>query len=115
MVSQSRNVASLRETHVGRELFLRSLAGGAQACGFGSAGLAEGAYADLVVLDDDDPMLVGHGDTSLLDALVFSGYRLPIERVMVHGRWQVVDGRHRGDDDIRAAFAATLRRLGTGG
>jgi formimidoylglutamate deiminase len=104
LVSQSRNVASLRETHVG-----------AQACGLGSAGLAEGAYADLVVLDDDDPMLVGHGDTSLLDALVFSGYRLPIERVMVHGRWQVVDGRHRADEDIRATFAATLRRLGTDG
>jgi formimidoylglutamate deiminase len=112
LASQSRNVASLCEAHVGRELFQRALAGGAQACGLGNAGLAEGAYADLVVLDDDDPMLVGHGDTSLLDALVFSGYRLPIERVMVHGRWQVIDGRHRDEQDIRTTFAANLRRLG---
>jgi formimidoylglutamate deiminase len=114
LVSQSRNVASLSHAHVGRELFQRALAGGAQACGIDTAGLATGAYADLVVLDDDDPMLVGHDDTSLLDALVFSGYRLPIDRVMVHGHWQVVDGRHRDEQVIRADFAATLRRLGAG-
>ena len=112
LVSQSRNVASVREAHVGRELFQRALMGGAQACGLGGAGLAPGAHADLVALDDDDPMLVGHGDMSLLDALVFSGYRLPIDRVMVRGAWQVVDGRHRDEEGIRADFAATLRRLG---
>ena len=68
--------------------------------------------ADLVTLYDDDPMLVGHDEASLLDALVFSGYRLPIERVMVHGQWQVVDGQHVGQADTRAAFADALRKIG---
>ena len=57
-------------------------------------------------------MLVGHDDASLLDALVFSGYRLPVDRVMVGGEWCVVDGEHVGRQDIRRAFAAALERIG---
>ena len=112
LASQSRNVASLDDTHVGRELFERSLAGGAQAAGQGNAALEPGARADLVALYAEDPMLLGHDETSLLDALVFSGYRLPIERVMVGGEWRVVDGDHIERDSIRERFAATLQRLG---
>jgi len=113
LASQSRNVASLQEPHVGRELFARALAGGVQASTRSTAGLQAGAPADLVALYDDDPMLVGHDDASILDALVFSGYRLPIERVMVHGDWCVIDGNHVDQDGSRAAFAAALERLGT--
>jgi formimidoylglutamate deiminase len=112
LASQTRNVASFEEAHVGRELFQRACRGGAQASGVASAGLAVGAPADLVALYDDDPMLVGHGAESLLDALVFSGYRLPIERVMVHGQWRVVDGEHVARDTARSAFAHALQRLG---
>ena len=112
LASQSRNVASLDEPHVGRELFSRALAGGAQASAQSTVGLEAGAPADFVALYDDDPMLVGHDDASLLDALVFSGYRLPIERVMVHGDWCVVDGDHVDQADIRAGYAAALERFG---
>ena len=112
LASQSRNVAAIEQPHVGRELFIRALAGGMQACGQKTQGLVTGAPADLVVLYDDDPMLVGHDDASLLDALVFSGYRLPIERVMVNGEWRVIDGDPIGRDEARAGFATTLRRIG---
>ena len=112
LASQSRNVAALEEAHVGRELYGRALAGGAQAGGSASVGLEKGAPADLVTLDDDDPMLVGHGDASLLDALVFSGYRLPIDRVMAQGAWRVVDGLHVEQDDVRAEFSAAFKRVG---
>lgn len=112
LATQSRNVATLQEAHAGRELFLRVLAGGVQASTQNAPGLQIGAPADLVVLYDDDPMLVGHGDASILDALVFSGYRLPIERVMVHGDWRVIDGDHIDRDDSRNAYAATLERIG---
>ncbi len=114
LASQSRNIAALEDAHVGRELFQRVLEGGAQATGHASTGLAEGAFADLVALYDDDPMLVAHEDASLLDALVFSGYRLPIDRVMVHGSWRVVDGVHVDQANIRAAFAVALKRIGAG-
>jgi formimidoylglutamate deiminase len=112
LASQSRNVAALEQAHVGRELFTRALHGGLQASGHEPRGIRAGAMADLVVLNADDPMLVGHGDASLLDALVFSGYRLPIDRVMVHGKWQVIDGLHVAQEQSRTAYAETLHRIG---
>jgi formimidoylglutamate deiminase len=112
LATHSRNIAALDDAHVGRELFLRVLAGGARATGHQAGGLEKNARADLVALYEDDPMLIGHGDASLLDALVFSGYRLPVERVMVGGEWCVVDGEHTGRRDIRKDFAAALERIG---
>lgn len=109
--SQSRNVAYWRDRHIGRELFLRTLAGGARAGGQSKVGLEEGAAADLVVLDEKDPMLAGHGSDTLLDALVFSGYRLPIERVMVEGEWQVIDGEHVDRDEAAGDFGEALASL----
>ena len=112
LVTRSRNIASIRDAHVGRELFERAVAGGAQASGQALAGLCEGAPADLVALYDDDPMLTGHGHDSRLDALVFSGYRLPIEGVMVHGEWQVIDGVHKDRVATRDAYRAAIKKLG---
>ena len=112
LASESRNVASVEDPHVGQELFRRALAGGAQAAGQSRFGLAPGTPADLVVLDGEDPMLAGHGPATLLDALLFSGYRVPIERVMVHGEWKVVGGRHVDRTRTAVDFAAALARVG---
>ena len=112
LASQTRNVVSLRDSHVGSELFARALEGGAQAAGQELAGIQPGAPADLVALCSDDPMLAGHDDDSRLDALVFSGYPLPVERVMVGGNWVVVDAVHVDRDRARDEFVATLARLG---
>ncbi len=111
LASQSRNVVSLRDSHVGRELFLRALEGGAAASGQETVGISENAPADFVVLCDDDPMLAGHDDESRLDALVFSGYPLPVERVMVNGKWCVVDAVHVDRDRSRSEYAETLAKL----
>jgi formimidoylglutamate deiminase len=113
LATQSRNVVSLRNSHVGSELFLRALEGGAAASGRESAGIEKGTAADFVVLSDDDPMLAGHGDESRLDALVFSGYPLPVERVMVHGEWRVTDAMHVNRDMARDAYAAAIAKLAT--
>ena len=113
LATRSRNVVSLRESHVGSELFLRALEGGAAASGQGDNGIGVGAAADLLVLFEDDPMLAGHGDASRLDALVFSGYALPVERVMVNGAWVVIDGVHVQREETRAAYAEAISKLGT--
>lgn len=113
LASQSRNVVSLRDSHVGSELFARALEGGALSSGQAIVGITEGAPADIVALCQDDPMLVGHSDDSRLDALVFSGYPLPVERVMVDGKWCVADAMHVDRDRARAEFAKTLTALGT--
>ena len=112
LASQSRNVVSLRDGHVGSELFTRALEGGALASGQATVGIVEGAPADIVALSDDDPMFAGHSDASRLDALVFSGYPLPVERVMVDGVWRVADAAHIDRDRAREAFAKTLEMLG---
>ena len=114
LVTRTRNVAAFGDSHVGSELFTRALDGGAAASGQGSAGLAADAHADLVVLNDDDPMLIGHTDATRLDALVFSGYPLPVERVMVAGEWHVVDAVHIERDRAREAFGNVLKKIGPG-
>jgi formimidoylglutamate deiminase len=111
LATRTRNVASRRNVHVGRELFERSVEGGAKACGLDQSGIREGAVADLVSLYGEDPMIVGHGDASRLDALVFSGYRLPIEAVMVSGEWVVNMGEHEMRDESREAYANAVRDL----
>ncbi len=111
LISQSRNVAAIRQQQTGRSLFELAAEGGALACGQQSGRLAAGANADLVVLDDDSPMLAGHTTRSFLDALVFSGFALPIDRVMVNGRWQVIDGRHKVEEDARSAYSDVAEQL----
>jgi formimidoylglutamate deiminase len=111
LTTASRNVSVFDGGHTGSALFDLVGAGGAQAAGRQSGGLEQGGVADLIVLDDSDPMFAGHDEESLLDSLVFSGYRVPIERVMVNGDWCVVDGHHVADDDLRAAYRQILEAL----
>lgn len=104
LITRTRNVAAIRNSSTGRSLYEHALQGGAMACGLESTGLRKGALADLVVLDDESPMLTGHDKESVLDALVFSGFTLPIDRVMVNGRWVVVEGRHEHYDSIARGY-----------
>ena len=109
--SLSRNVASVPHNHCGRNLLEKILEGGAQACGHGASGLQVGLPADLVVLDLDHPMLAGHATESILDALVFSGLSLPISRVMVAGKWQVIGGLHVEHQDIGSEYSKVVDNL----
>jgi len=111
LVSQSRNVAAIEHNNVGYELFTRALRGGALATAHEPAGIVAGACADLVVLKSDDAVLADQDDDRLLDALIFSGYRVPIERVMTCGTWQVVDGDHVDQDPVRMRYRHALRAL----
>ena len=111
LLHRSRNIAALDGAHTGQELFDRVIAGGAQAGALAMTGLFPGGAADLVTLNGDDPMLQGHNDETLLDALVFSGYRLPVDRVMVGGEWRVVAGQHIAAAAARRNFAAAMSAL----
>ncbi|MBT8077397.1 MAG: formimidoylglutamate deiminase [Gammaproteobacteria bacterium] len=107
--TRSRNVAAIGRRHTGRRLFELAAEGGALACGLPGGELRARAPADFLVLDDHNPMLSGHSDESILDALVFSGFTLPIDRVMVDGNWQLVDGRHRSREYARSEFNRVVR------
>jgi len=111
LITQSRNVAAVELDHVGHELYTRALHGGALASKQNPAGIAEGAVADFLALRSDDAVLAELDDAEILDALVFSGQRLPIERVMACGDWQVLDGEHLQQDATRVRYRHALRAL----
>lgn len=111
LVSHKRNVAAVTSGHTGRDLFVAARDGGTRAAGLSGSGLEPGSVADLIVLDEEHPALLGHGTDTLLDALVFSAQGTPVDRVMVNGEWCVSGGLHRDAEAIRDRYAATIRDL----
>ena len=111
LLTQTRNVSAFEGEHTGGRLFDLVAAGGARACDWQTSRLEAGALADLLVLDETNPMLAGHEEDTILDSLIFSGYPVPIERVMVHGEWRVIDGRHVSSDESRVAYRRAVETL----
>jgi len=110
--TRARNVTETRQgASVAAGLLSRAAIGGAQALGRDAGEIAPGRSADLVVLDQDHPSLVGRHGMSLLDAWVFSGNASPVRHVMVRGTWVVRFGAHLRGREIEARFAHTMRRL----
>ena len=97
--------------HSGRRLLDLALAGGRQSLGYETGLLAAGMRADLVMLDADDPALIGNGPATVLDAWILSGHSNPVRDVMIAGRWIVQGGRHHLEDAITAAYKATIHAL----
>jgi formimidoylglutamate deiminase len=73
--------------------------------------LVAGRRADLVMLDPDAHVLLGHGPDTVLDAWVLGGTDNPVRDVMVAGRWVIRDGRHPAEDAIRAAYRDAAKTL----
>ncbi len=86
---RQRNVAAAPgvEGASAARLFERALVGGAAAAGQRRWGLEPGARADLLVIDLDEPALVGVPASHLLDTIVFAAPARPFARVMVAGSW----------------------------
>jgi len=110
---QRRNRLGLAGRSTGRGLFEMARVGGAQALGLDSVstgGLASGQAADIVVLDDTHPALVGRTDDAVLDAWIFAAGHV-VRDVFAGGRHVVVDGRHFRTSDIRHRYAKAVNRL----
>ena len=88
----------------GTALWLGAAAAGARAMGQPCGAIAEGRAADLLVLDRDHPTLAGHGPDTLLDAWVFTNAGPALREVRIAGRRVVADGRHDGEEAIRARY-----------
>ena len=83
---------------------------GCGALGWNAGRIETGARADLVVLDEEHPTLVGRGEHTVLDSWVFSGTENPVRHVMVGGRWVVRDGHHGREEEVKEAFARVVKR-----
>ena len=111
---QRRNVAAAPDLGLdatAARLFNRHLAGGAAAAGFDAWGLAEGARADLLVLDTQADGLLGVPASHQLDALVFATDAPAFAEVWVAGQRCVAGGRHRQQAALRSAFGTAMQAL----
>jgi formimidoylglutamate deiminase len=92
-------------------LWQRTQAGGAAAAGFARWGLVAGARADLLVVDEQAPGLLGVPPSHSLDALVFATSAPALSEVWVAGQRVVAQGRHARGDPVAAAFTAAMQVL----
>lgn len=105
-----RNLLAQPGASVGRTLFDAALAGGARALA-ASAGLAQGAPADIITLAEDRAWFVGRAGDQLLDSWIFAAAGSCIDRVYRAGVELVSNGRHRDRERIERRYRAALTRL----
>ena len=112
LLSRHRNIAARKQgDSVGETLWRAALAGGAQASGVEVGELRVGARGDLMVLDDSSPLLAARDVRSLIDSFLFSGNTPLVRDVMVGGRWQVRNFRHRDEERIAARYHTAVSAL----
>ncbi|HKK08210.1 MAG TPA: amidohydrolase family protein, partial [Gemmatimonadota bacterium] len=99
------------EEGLGAPLWTLVAAGGAAALGARVGALEPGAFADLVVLDEDRPTWAGQGPARMLDALVVGGSRADLGDVYVGGRRVASGGRAAGGEEAAAGFRRVVARL----
>lgn len=103
--------AAGQEVHSGRVLFDAALRGGEQASAQGGGALVSGRRADLVMLDGDDNVLLGHGPRTALDGWLLGGTQNPVRDVMVAGKWVIRDRHHPAEAAIREGYRDAMARL----
>ncbi len=103
------------EASTGRRLWESALVGGARASGRPVGKLEHGHRADWVVLDDTLPSLTARDPDEVLDSLILlEGRDRPIREVVVGGRLEVADGRHRLRAELARRYHHVLTRLRSG-
>ena len=95
-------------------LFDRMLAGSGASAGLKCWGLVPGARADLLVLDEGAPGVLGVPPSHTLDALVFATDAPALQEVYVAGRQVLAAGRHAQQARIAARFAEVMSALWSG-
>ncbi|OZB58197.1 MAG: formimidoylglutamate deiminase [Lysobacterales bacterium 14-68-21] len=116
LVTRHRNIAARGEgASVGETLWAAALRGGAQAAGLPLGALEPGRRADLLVLDDEAPLLAARDAGSAMDSFLFAGNAPLVRHVMCGGRWMVRDFRHHDEERIAARYRATVAALAARG
>ena len=109
---RARNIAaSDAEIHTGTRLYQGCLRGGAKASGFDNGAIEIGKRADLIVLDENSPLLVGTPQRSIIDRFVFNGNQNSVKHVLVAGEMIIRDYKHQQEQQITRDFAATMMKL----
>ncbi|MFC5526087.1 formimidoylglutamate deiminase [Rhodanobacter ginsengisoli] len=113
--TRHRNVAARQQgDSVGETLWRAALRGGAQASGMPLGELRAGARADLIVLDENSPLVAARDSRALIDSWLFAGNTPLVRDVMVGGRWQVRGFRHHDEERIAARYRHVAAELASG-
>ena len=95
LLKQQRNVLRCTpSTSIGAGLYRAALIGGAQALSRPIGQIVKGYRADLVVLDQEQPLLQDKTEDLLLDTYVFCSGQSLVRDVFVGGRQLISEGRH---------------------
>ena len=120
LATRHRNIAvSESSDSVGETLWGDTLFGGARAAGVAIGALEggdpaapqTGARADLLVLDQDSPLLAARELPNIIDSFVFAGNANLVRHVMVNGDWVVRDFRHRDEERIAKRYRDVSAQL----
>ena len=110
--SHHRNVAAREHgASVAESLWRPALRGGTQASGLPIGTLYPGARADLIVLDENSPLLAARDARSVLDSFIFAGNTPLVRDVMVGGRWVVRGFRHHDEERIAQRYRRVVQGL----
>jgi formimidoylglutamate deiminase len=110
-LKQERRACLATADGLGRPLWNAAGSGGAAATGLPVGVLRPGAFADLVVLNEQSPVLGGLEGDMALDALLTGGSAADIDAVYVGGEAVVRSGLHRNEDRVAADYVTTTARL----
>ena len=108
---KGRALLATPDRSTGRVLLEGACAGGAQAAGRHSGGIAPGMLADLTALDATHIDLEGRSGDTLLDSFIFAGDSSMVSDVWAAGRHMVRDGRHVGREAIMGAYRKAIAEL----
>ena len=112
LISQRRGLlASAAHPNPGDHLFIRACEGGVQALGRAAGRIQVGRQADLIVLDDTDPVLWGKHPQQRLDSWIFGTQRPVVKDVMVGGQWCIRNTHHPAEEQVRINFQHTMKKL----
>lgn len=114
LLRRERNISadpSSGQSATAARLLQAMLSGQGRSAGMGKWGLVVGARADLLVLDEETPGLLGVPASHTLDAFVFAADIQAPREVYVAGRRVVQDGRHLGAASISSRFVETMNVL----
>ena len=108
---RSRAILSTAAQSTGRRLFEAAVSGGARAAGNRLTGITEGAWADLLALDDQAIALTDRSSDQILDSFIFAGGDQLIKEVWSAGRHCVTNGQHIRKSEIEEKYRRCLKDL----
>ena len=112
LITNRRNISATgAEPHVGKFLWVNAASGGARALGRNHYNPGAEDSPDLIVLDEEHPLLYGKPAQEIIDSFVFSGNDNPVKNVKAGGQWVVRDGVHVNEQGISARYKKTIREL----